>query len=216
MSVLKASVWLNALSAFRPDIAKATSAAWQGKTQDNAVVRPHKAELTSIPSESVDYAVTKRCFGSSFPIKMVPLDAGWSDFGAWDAVSNALPKDDQANVHSGDVLTADSRNTVVHASSRIVSLVRVSDLVVETPNAVLVADKTRSQCVKHIVTHLQTSNREEHTLHRTVHLSWGWKCSIDEGGRFKVKRIQVNAKRYPQPTKVSPTRRALDCGERHR
>jgi mannose-1-phosphate guanylyltransferase/mannose-6-phosphate isomerase len=92
----------------------------------------------------------------------------------------------------GDVLTTDSRNTLVHASSRLVSLVGVEDLIViETPDAVLVADKARSQDVKHIVTQLQATQREEHTLHRKVHRPWGWYDSIDEGDRFKVKRIQV-------------------------
>ena len=192
MFVLKASVWLKALAAFRPDIANATMAAWSGKTQDNTFVRPTKAEFTAIPSESIDYAVMERCPGSDFSIKMVPLDAGWSDLGAWDAVWSVLPKDEFGNAHMGDVLTTDSRNTLVHASSRLVSLVGVDDLIViETPDAVLVADKTRSQDVKHIVTQLQATKREEHTLHRKVHRPWGWYDSIDEGGRFKVKRIQV-------------------------
>jgi len=195
MFVLKASAWLQALSAFRPDIADATVAAWSVKSQDKAFVRPGKAEFNAIPSESIDYAVMERCPGSNFPIKMVPLDAGWNDLGAWDAVWNVLPKDDQGNAHLGDVLSTDSRNTLVHASSRLVSLVGVEDLIViETPDAVLVADKTRSQDVKHIVTQLQKTKREEHTLHRKVHRPWGWYDSIDEGGRFKVKRIQVKPK----------------------
>lgn len=192
MFVLKASVWLQALSALRPDIANATVAAWSVKSQDKAFVRPGKAEFTAIPSESIDYAVMERCPGSDLSIKMVPLDAGWSDLGAWDAVWSVLPKDVQGNAHLGDVLTTDSRNTLVHASSRLVSLVGVEDLIViETPDAVLVADKTRSQDVKHIVAQLQNSQREEHTLHRKVHRPWGSYDSIDEGGRFKVKRIQV-------------------------
>ena len=192
MFVVKASVWLNALTSFRSDIANATVAAWSTKTQDNAFIRPGKAEFIGIPSESIDYAVMERCPGSDFPIKMVPLDAGWNDLGAWDAVWNVLPKDDQGNAHMGDVLCTDSRNTLVHASSRLVSLVGVENLIViETPDAVLVADKTRSQDVKHIVTQLQSTKREEHTLHRKVHRPWGWYDSIDEGGRFKVKRIQV-------------------------
>jgi len=192
MFVLKASVWLHALTAFRPDIANATATAWNGKTQDNIFVRPGKVEFTAIPSESIDYAVMERCPGSDFPIKMVPLDAGWSDLGAWDAVWNVLPKDEEGNAHLGDVLTSNSRNTLVHASSRLVSLVGVENLIViETPDAVLVADKTNSQDVKHIVTQLQATKREEHTLHRKVHRPWGWYDSIDEGGRFKVKRILV-------------------------
>ncbi len=195
MFVLKASVWLNALTTFRPDIATATVASWNGKMQDNTFVRPSKAEFAAIPSESIDYAVMEHCPGSDFPIKMFSLDAGWSDLGAWDAVWSVLPKDEQGNAHLGDVLTTDSRNTLVHASSRLVSLVGVQDLIViETPDAVLVADKNRSQDVKHIVTQLQTSKREEHTLHRKVHRPWGWYDSIDEGGRFKVKRIQVKPK----------------------
>jgi mannose-1-phosphate guanylyltransferase/mannose-6-phosphate isomerase len=193
--VLKASVWLKALEEFRPDILQATQAAWDTRSSDNKFVRPGKTQFAAIPSESVDYAAMEHCPGSIFPIKMVPLDAGWNDLGTWDAVWNALPKDEAGNAHLGDVLTTNSRNTLVHATSRLVSLVGVENLiVVETPDAVLVADKSRSQDVKHIVTQLQKTKREEHTLHRKVHRPWGWYDSIDEGGQFKVKRIQVKPK----------------------
>jgi mannose-1-phosphate guanylyltransferase / mannose-6-phosphate isomerase len=192
MFVLKASVWLQALSAFRPDIANATEAAWSVKTQDKAFVRPGKAEFTAIPSGSIDYAVMERCPGSDFPIKMVPLDAGWSDLGTWDAVWNVLPKDDHGNVHIGDVLTTSSRNTLVKASSRLVSLIGVENLIViETSDAVLVADRHCSQSVKQIVEQLQVAHRQEHSFHRKVHRPWGWYDTIDEGACFKVKRIQV-------------------------
>jgi mannose-1-phosphate guanylyltransferase/mannose-6-phosphate isomerase len=195
MFVLKASVWLKALKQFRPDIALATQQAWEKRTADAAFMRPSKTEFIEIPGESIDYAVMERCPGSDFPIKMVPLDAGWNDLGAWDAVWNVLPKDNKGNAHLGDVLTTDSRNTLVHATSRLVSLVGVENLVViETPDAILVADKSRSQDVKHIVNELNTNGRGEHTLHRKVHRPWGWYDSIDEGGRFKVKRIQVKPK----------------------
>lgn len=196
MFVLKASVWINALKAFRPDIAEATLLAWAKRLADSkaeiSFIRPGKDEFSAIPSESIDYAVMENCPGHGFPIKMIPLNAGWSDLGAWDAVWNVLPKDENGNAHLGDVLTTDSHNTLVHASSRLVSLVGVEDIVVvETPDAVLVANKTRSQDVKHIVSQLRGSKREEHTLHRKVHRPWGWYDSIDEGERFKVKRIQV-------------------------
>ena len=195
MFVLRASVWLKALQTFRPDIAQACQAAWTHKTQDDQFIRPGKDEFAAIPSESVDYAVMECCPGSEFPIQMVPLNAGWSDLGAWDAVWNVLPKDDKGNAHVGDVLTTDSRNTLVHSSSRLVTLVGVSDLVViETADAVLVADKTRSQDVKRIVDQLAQQKREEQFLHRKVHRPWGWYDNIDEGGRFKVKRIQVKPK----------------------
>jgi mannose-1-phosphate guanylyltransferase/mannose-6-phosphate isomerase len=196
MFVLKASVWLKALEEFRPDIYKATYQAWHQRTTDHntttTFVRPGKSEFTAIPAESVDYAVMERCPGSDFSILMVPLDAGWNDLGAWDAVWDVMPKDENGNARVGDVLTSNCTNTMVHATSRLVSLVGVSNLiVVETPDSVLVADKTRSQEVKHIVAQLQATKREEHVLHRKVHRPWGWYDSIDEGGRFKVKRIQV-------------------------
>jgi mannose-1-phosphate guanylyltransferase / mannose-6-phosphate isomerase len=195
MFVLRASVWLKALQNFRPDIAQACQAAWADKKQDGQFIRPDKALFAQVPSESVDYAVMEKCPSSEQSIHMVPLNAGWNDLGAWDAVWNVLAKDAQGNAHTGDVLATDTHNTLVHASSRLVSLVGVSDLVViETADAVLVASKARSQDVKHIVTALGQQNREEHTLHRKVHRPWGWYDSIDEGGRFKVKRIQVKPK----------------------
>ncbi len=193
MFVLKPSAWLKALEQSRPDILQATLTAWDKRSADNKFVRPGKAEFTAIPSESVDYAVMERCTGSSGTIKMVPLDAGWNDLGTWDAVWNVLSKDEAGNAHLGDVLTTDSCNTLVHATSRLVSLVGVENMiVVETPDAVLVADKTRSQNVKYIVTQLHKTKREEQILHRKVHRPWGWYDGIDEGEGFKVKRIQVN------------------------
>jgi mannose-1-phosphate guanylyltransferase/mannose-6-phosphate isomerase len=192
MFVLKASVWLKALNQFRPDIAKATRHAWDKRTTDGAFVRPGKAEFAVIPSDSIDCAVMERCSGSHFTIKMAPLDAGWSDLGAWDAVWNSLNKDVNGNAHFGDVLITDAHNTLVHATSRLVSLLGVQNLiVVETPDAVLIADKSRSQDVKHIVNNLKMNGRKEHVLHRKVHRPWGWYDSIDDGHRFKVKRIQV-------------------------
>ncbi len=195
MFVLKASVWLKALEQFRPDIAQTTQQAWQQRSTDATFIRPGDAEFKAIPSESIDYAVMEHCPGSNFTIQMVPLDAGWNDLGAWDAVWNVLPKDTHGNAHVGDVLSTDSHNNLVHANSRLVSLVGVDNLVViETPDAILVANKSRSQDVKHIVAQLQSTKREEHTLHRKVHRPWGWYDSIDQGGRFKVKRIQVKPK----------------------
>jgi mannose-1-phosphate guanylyltransferase/mannose-6-phosphate isomerase len=195
MFVLRASVWLAAIEQFAPAIFQATRNAWDARKTDGTFVRPGKAEFQAIPSQSVDYAVMEHCPGSAFPIQMVPLDAGWSDLGAWDAVWQVQPKDAHGNAHVGDVLHTDSHNTLVHATSRLVSLVGVSDLVVvETADAVLVARKSNSQDVKHIVNQLTAQKREEQILHRKVHRPWGWYDSIDEGGRFKVKRIQVKPK----------------------
>jgi mannose-1-phosphate guanylyltransferase/mannose-6-phosphate isomerase len=192
MFVLKASMWLYALEQFRPDILQATRTAWNERSEDGCFCRLGEEAFKAIPAESIDYAVMEHAPGAGLPIKMVPLDAGWSDLGAWDAVWGVLPKDASGNAHVGDVLFTDSRNTLVHATSRLISLVGVDELIViETPDAVLVTNRSRSQNVKHIVAQLQTAQREEHTRHRKVHRPWGWYDSIDEGGRFKVKRIQV-------------------------
>lgn len=193
--VLKASVWLAALESFRPDILQASVKSWAGKRIDGVFIRPDKEAFTAISSESIDYAVMEKCPGSALPIKMLPLDAGWSDLGAWDAVWSVSPKDGKGNALHGDVLITESSNSLVHASSRLVALAGVENLVViETADAVLVADRSRCQDVKQIVGLLNQQSREEHTLHRKVHRPWGWYDSIDEGGRFKVKRIQVNPK----------------------
>jgi len=195
MFVLRASTWLKALQHFRPDIATATQAAWQGKATDASFVRPNKQAFMQLPSESIDYAVMEKCPGSRHPIHMVPLDAGWNDLGAWDAVWQVNQdghQDSQGNVVQGDALLADTSNTFIHASSRLVGTVGVSNLiVVETPDALLVADRSQSQNVKKLVQQLEASKREELSLHRKVHRPWGWYDSIDEAERFKVKRIQV-------------------------
>ena len=194
--VFRASVWVEALGHFRPDIVAATRKAWQERSVQGDLagpfVRPHKPAFQAIPSDSVDFAVLEKCPGSRFPIHMVPLQAGWSDLGTWDAVWQASPKDGDGNAHSGDVIAADTRNTLVHASARLVSLVGVENLVVvETADAVLISSMSRNQDVKAIVGALAKKGREEHLLHRKVYRPWGWYDSIDQGERFKVKRIQV-------------------------
>jgi mannose-1-phosphate guanylyltransferase/mannose-6-phosphate isomerase len=191
--VLKASVWLNALEQFRPDILRLTSISWAGRKEDGCFIRPDEKAFKVIPSESIDYSVMEHAPSAGLPIKMLLLDAGWSDLGTWGEVWNVHTKDSSGNALKGDALSYESRNNLVYATSRLVSLVGVDDLiVVETQDAVLVARRTSSQAVKHIVKLLNDKSREESNLHRKVHRPWGWFDSIDEGGHFKVKRIQVN------------------------
>jgi mannose-1-phosphate guanylyltransferase/mannose-6-phosphate isomerase len=192
MFVLRASVWLAALAQFRPDILQATAQSCAVVSSDLPFVRPDKTLFTSIPSESIDYAVMEHCPGSNVDIKMITLDAGWNDLGSWDAVWQVGESDGDGNVTSGDTILADTKNTFVHSSSRLVSTVGVDNLVIiETADAILIADKSQSQHVKKIVNQLVKDNRQEDNLHRKVHRPWGWYDSIDEGDRFKVKRIQV-------------------------
>jgi mannose-1-phosphate guanylyltransferase/mannose-6-phosphate isomerase len=192
MFVVRASVWLQALATFRPDIDQATRSAWQQRSHDASFVRPGRAAFEAVPAESVDYAVIEKCPGSDIAIRMLPLDAGWSDLGAWDAVWQVSDKDASGNASTGDAMLLDSRDTLVHATSRFVGTIGLDNVVVvETPDAVLVADRARSQEVKYIVGELQRAGRSEPTLHRLVHRPWGWYDSIDHGPRFQVKRIMV-------------------------
>ena len=196
MFVLKASVWLKALAQFRPDIAHATQSAWQDHQEDQlsrvTFIRPNAKRFSEVPAESIDYAVMERCPGSAIPISMVPLNAGWNDLGAWDAVWQVAKQNADGNATHGDVLTTNSKNTLVIASHRLVSTVGVENLIViETADAVLVADKNRAQEVKAILNQLEKEERAEKNLHRKVYRPWGWYDSIEEGERFKVKRIEV-------------------------
>ena len=192
MFVLRASVWLAALAQFRPDILQATVRSCDVVSSDLPFVRPDKTLFTNILSESIDYAVMEHCPGSNVDIKMITLDAGWNDLGSWEAVWQVGESDGDGNVTRGDTILADTKNTFVHSSSRLVSAVGVDNLVIiETADAILIADKSQSQHVKKIVNQLVKDNRQEDDLHRKVHRPWGWYDSIDEGDRFKVKRIQV-------------------------
>jgi mannose-1-phosphate guanylyltransferase/mannose-6-phosphate isomerase len=190
--VLRASTWLTALERFRPDILEATRKAFEARREDALFVRPDATEFAAVPAESVDYAVLERCPGSGIDIRMVPLEAGWSDLGAWDAVWQVAAKDAQGNAAVGDVLLHGSHDTLVHATHRLVGVIGLKDVVViETADAVLVSDRARSQEVRHVVQSLDRQRRTEQALHRKVHRPWGWYDSIDLGERFQVKRIGV-------------------------
>ena len=196
MFVLRTSTWLAALKEFCPDIFGAAETAWQARSIDQSdattFVRPDKSLFNTIPSESIDYAVIEKFPGSKYSVKMVELDAGWNDLGAWDAVWQVGKQDEQGNVTIGDTLLSNTSNSLVHSSTRLVSAVGIENLIIiETADAVLVADRKNSQDVKHIVHQLEAQKREEKNLHRKVVRPWGWYDSVDEGERFKVKRIQV-------------------------
>ena len=197
--MMKASVWLAALELCRPDIAKACETAWSQGSTDGEFVRVGKEAFSACPSDSIDYAVMERLAGKNgaptlgLPVGVViPLAAGWSDVGAWEALWNVLPKDDAGNVAQGDVLIQDSRNTLALSEGRLIACVGVDDLiVVETADAVLVAHKNKTQDVKKIVDRLKQAGRSEGQAHRKVFRPWGWYDSIDHGERFQVKRIVV-------------------------
>src|SRR4029079_1922553 len=182
--VLRASAWLEALRRFRPDIAAATETAFASARIDAAFRRFDTGAFAAIPSESIDYAVMEPASkdGSGIPIRMVPLDAGWSDLGAWDAVWQVGNQDGDGNAVRGDALLRNSRNTLVHATSRLFVVIGLDDItVVETADAVLVAHRSKSGEVKDLVASLAQTGRTEASTHRRVHRPWGWYESIDQG-----------------------------------
>ena len=194
MFVLRASVWLDALARFRADIHAASEAAFRTASADAAFLRFDAKAFAAIPAESIDYAVMEPASraGSGLALRMVPLDAGWSDLGAWDAVWQVGARDGDGNATRGDALVRDSRNTLVHATSRLVGVIGLDDVtVVETADAVLVAHRSKSPAVKDMVASLAGSGRSEASSHRRVHRPWGWYESVDQGPRFQVKRIMV-------------------------
>ena len=190
--LLRASTWLAALDHCAPGIAQACGRAWDARTQDGSFIRPGASEFEAVPADSIDYAVIERCVGGAWPLTMLALDAGWSDLGAWESVWQAAAKDERGNAIQGDAMLHESRNVLVHATSRLVSVIGLDDVVVvETPDAVMVASRARSQHVKQVVNALAARSRSEHHAHRLVQRPWGWYDSIDMGPRFQVKRIMV-------------------------
>ncbi|HZX26726.1 MAG TPA: cupin domain-containing protein, partial [Telluria sp.] len=137
---------------------------------------------------SIDYAVMERTRSAA----VVPTDIGWNDIGAWSALWDVGAKDQCGNVVRGDTWLEDVSGSLIRAETRFVAAIGLTDVViVETADAVLVADKARSQDVKKIVDHLKKSGRSEHEFHTRVFRPWGWYEGIDEGKRFQVKRIAV-------------------------
>ena len=193
MFVLRASVWLKAIQHFSSDIYEATLKAFNQKTNDYLFIRPDENLFKLITPNSIDYAVIEKCPQSDFEIKMVELNAGWSDLGSWDAVWREGHKDKDENVTYGDTLLENTKNSLIYADHKLVTTVGIDNLIViETSDAIMIADRKQSQNVKIIVDKLQLKKREEQILHRKVSRPWGWYDSLEEGENFKVKRIQVN------------------------
>ena len=195
--LMRASVWLAALGNCRPDILAACQSAWDAGNTEGEFVRVGTEAFAQCPSDSIDYAVMEHIAASTSasalpPGVVLPLKAGWSDVGAWDALWQVLPKDDCGNVVQGDVMLQDCQNTLALSESRLVACVGVSDLVVvETADAILVSHKDQTQHVKKIVDRLRAEKRSEGSIHRKVFRPWGWYDGVDAGARFQVKRILV-------------------------
>ncbi|ANN71240.1 mannose-1-phosphate guanylyltransferase/mannose-6-phosphate isomerase [Bordetella bronchialis] len=188
MFAFRASVFIHELQRLAPDMLAAVQAAVRAGAGDDAAFRLDAAAFAACPSDSIDYAVMERTDSAV----AVPLDAGWSDVGAWDAVWDIATKCPDGNSTAGDVLIEDSRNCLVHATNRLVATIGLDNIVViETADAVLVVHKDHTQDVKRVVETFRAQHRCEMTHHREVRRPWGSYDSIGQGPRYQIKRITV-------------------------
>ena len=192
MFCFKASVILAALEAHCPALLATAREVWA-----KSLVEGDKAELAeefaTIENISIDYAVMEKAGN----IAVIPGEFGWSDIGAWNAVAEASPADEHGNTANrqsarGETIVIDSRNTHIESQDRLVAAIGLDNLlIIDTPDALLVADKSKSQEVKQVVSRLKASDHDAHKLHRTVVRPWGAYTVLEEGPGFKIKRIVV-------------------------
>ncbi|WKT00457.1 mannose-1-phosphate guanylyltransferase/mannose-6-phosphate isomerase [Gallibacterium salpingitidis] len=186
--MFKATTYLSELKKFSTEIYNACEVAYQNISFHSNFISINKESFLKCPSDSVDYAVMEK----TDKAVVVPMDAGWSDVGSWSALWDVSNKDENQNVHRGDVITSNSSGCYIYAPNKLVAAVGLENIViVDTKDAVLVADRSKVQEVKQIVEQLKNEGRSEYLEHREVYRPWGKADSIDNGYRYKVKRITV-------------------------
>ncbi len=189
MFMFKASVFLQEIKTYNPEIFAACEQAI-GKTENDLdFIRINKEAFMACPDDSIDYAVMEKTNSAV----MVPLDAGWSDVGSWSSLwETHKNKDENGNACIGDVMLEGVTNSYINAEQRLISVIGLDDVVVvETKDAVMVANRHKVQDIKNVVNKLKAEHRSEFEFHREVFRPWGSYDSIDNGERYQVKRITV-------------------------
>ena len=193
--IVKAAVWLKNIHLCNQEIYNLTNVSYSNSIVDGDFIRPSIEDYKLIPNISIDYAVLEPALIKKIKLKMIQLDAGWSDLGDWESISNLFPKDEFKNSSYGDVIHLNSDNNFIYSNSRLVAAVGVKNLfVIETSDALLIADKSMSQSIKTLVSRLADSDRKEVLIPRKEYRPWGWFDTIESGAMFKVKRICVKPK----------------------
>ncbi len=188
MFMFKASVYLDELKKFRPDILAACKESLSSASTDLDFIRLHSDVFAECPDESIDYAVMEK----TQDCVVIPLDADWSDIGSWTSLWEISEKDEHENVSHGDVINYNSRNNYIYSEGSLISTVGVNNLIiVQTKDALLVAQQDNVQDIKKIVEILKKQKRSEHISHREVYRPWGRYDSVERGDRYQVKRITV-------------------------
>ncbi|MBE4856529.1 mannose-1-phosphate guanyltransferase [Enterobacter cloacae complex sp. P40RS] len=188
MFLFRAGRYLEELEKYRPDILSACEKAMAVVDPDLDFIRVDEEAFLACPEESIDYAVMERTADAV----VVPMDAGWSDVGSWSSLWDVSDKTHEGNVCSGDVIALNSGNNLILSDTSLIATVGVHNLViVQTKDAVLIADRNAVQDVKKVVEKIKADGRHEHHIHREVYRPWGKYDSIDAGERYQVKRITV-------------------------
>ena len=189
MFMFNASIYLSELNKFEPEILTSCKKSLSNEFKDLEFIRIDKKEFCKSPNQSIDYAVMEK----TNKAKVVPLDAGWSDVGSWDALMDSKIKDSLGNVVEGDVTLDQVKNSYLYSANRLVAASNIADLIViDTQDALLVTTRDNSLSIKNIVKKLKKNKRTEIENHRKVYKPWGYYDSIDTGHNFQVKRILVN------------------------
>ena len=189
MFMFNASIYLSELNKFEPEILTSCKKSLSNEFKDLEFIRIDKKEFCKSPNQSIDYAVMEK----TNKAKVVPLDAGWSDVGSWDALMDSKIKDSLGNVVEGDVTLDQVKNSYLYSTNRLVAASNIADLIViDTQDALLVTTRDNSLSIKNIVKKLKKNKRTEIENHRKVYKPWGYYDSIDTGYNFQVKRILVN------------------------
>ncbi|KUM23414.1 mannose-1-phosphate guanyltransferase [Mesorhizobium loti] len=192
MFCFTAGSMIEAMQDLCPDVlSRARAALEKGRAsdaRDRLTVEIDRDSFAAVPAVSIDYAVMEKATN----VGLVPCGFDWSDIGSWSVLSELVSADDRGNRATGEAILHDAANCYVHSEDRLVGLVGVSDLlIVDTPDALLVAHKDKAQEVKDLYNRLKADGHETATLHRTVHRPWGTYTVLEEGHRFKIKRIEV-------------------------
>ena len=188
MFMFKASVYLDELKKFRPDILAACKESLSSASTDLDFIRLNSDVFAECPDESIDYAVMEK----TQDCVVIPLDADWSDIGSWTSLWEISEKDEHENVSHGDVINYNSRNNYIYSEGSLIGTVGVNNLIiVQTKDALLVAQQDNVQDIKKIVEILKKQKRSEHISHREVYRPWGRYDSVERGDRYQVKRITV-------------------------
>ena len=193
MFILKSKTWLDAIQQSNPEIANSINKAWKNKNTDQWFERADGELFQQSPSDSIDYAVMEKAKELFIDVKLVVLDAGWSDLGSFDALDEIAEKDKNGNIFKGDVVSLKTKNTIAITSKKNVSLLGISDLIViETADSVLVVNKNDTQSIKELVKLLEEKHQYLLNEHAKVNRPWGWFETLEESASYKVKRIQIN------------------------